>query len=140
MLECLDLMTCESESEAGMTTLLTRGGLTHVKPEIAEMFYITESMFLQLAGSGSEFRQISLTHFVSSALGNRSVTSCLDQCLSEQESSVKEALLVKVLELYFKIRIHHKIKCLMDKINLDEKTAKKAKGLQKTLKVKQNQC
>jgi hypothetical protein len=102
VMECLDQMIADSEVEGhGMTSLLTRGGLTQVQPSIADVFYIIEVMFRELAGSGSVYKQVNAKEFVTSCLGHPSITLCLDQCLSDHENAVKETVLTKVLELHF---------------------------------------
>ena len=145
-IQTLNALTCqpgESEmSETDMTAMLDRGGLTYIKPEVATVFYSAEVMFRKLAGTGSVVKEVNDKDFVKVCVGNDNITSCFFEALNDCEmtipTEVMESILVKILQLFFKIRIHHKMTTIMDKILLEENKAKKEKSLRKRLKKSQD--
>lgn len=133
-LQCLDAM-CQNrvESTTDMTSVLDKGGLTYLKSNVAEVFYKMETLFRSLTGSNIE--KISSADFVLAAMEDESITSGFYESLypCTFQTSVVEAVLQYILELYFKIRIHHKLKTTMDTIRAKTRKTKREKGLRKKI-------
>ncbi|XP_076447573.1 uncharacterized protein LOC143284615 [Babylonia areolata] len=144
-IECLNNLTLHSGEEEGcsqsatdMTKLLDRGGLTYVKPNISEMFCTVEVVFRQLAGTGNDVKEVSVNSFVAACLESTDVTEryydTLYQCGQSLSTKIAGDVLIHILDLFFRIRIHHKMKIMMDKVRYELNLKKKQKGLRKTLK------
>lgn len=116
-LRCLEALACAPQSNSAdtpdMTSLLDRGGLTYIKPNILQMFLAMEQLFRQTAASVSTDKA---QDFTSKCMNTNAVSTCFYDTLYEFELSenVQEDTLQNILHLYFKIRIHHKLKLMMD--------------------------
>ena len=110
-----------------MTAILDRGGskvgLIHVKPNVLQMFMQMEEKFRRSDNKESTFVE-NCTNSDSVTLPFYDTLYCLDI-----SKNVLEDIFDCIVCLYFKIRIHHRLNRVMDKV----KTEWRAKSLRKTL-------
>lgn len=134
-LECLEDMCLEREhTEGDMTSLLDRGGLTYIKPEMVEMFCRMEELFREKAGSGDVVKQCNSADFVRAGSNHRHIGDAFCGTMCMHDSQVISDVLENCLVLFFKIRIHHRLKIIMDRRRFQENTSRKEKGLRKKIK------
>ena len=128
-LQCLNWLKLEKEEEEeaekenNMTAALDRGGLTHVKPNVLQMFLCMEDHFRRSDNKESVF--------VEKCAKSDSVSMSFYDTLYSLDipKNVLEDIFDCIVCLYFKVRIHHRFNTIMDKV----KTQRQAKGLRKTL-------
>lgn len=119
VVNCLlkDRASVESE-HVSMTSMLDRGGLTYVKSGLVTTFICMEEWF-RCAKTRKEF--------TSGCLNNPSIISsyydATYSCPASEDD--KECILQQCLKLFYKIRVHHKCKMMMDKYRLQNQISSK---------------
>ena len=111
--QCLDALCCEKtvDDEKDMTAAIDLGGLTYLKPNIKCMFISIEEVFRACQNKESVF--------VRKCVENESVSTFLYDTVYSFDISkdVLDDTFDNILCLYFKIRIHHRLNQVMDKVN-----------------------
>ncbi|XP_055889512.1 uncharacterized protein LOC129926915 [Biomphalaria glabrata] len=142
-LYCLSLLVCQSQEETvenQMTFLLDRGGLTYIKSKVANLLYEAETTFQDMVGAKDQLklRNISVSDFLQKCLDNQLITSAFYGLINDGNKIVNDEIMGEILDtiiiLFFKIRMHHKLKVLMDSIRKQENKSRKEKSLRKKLK------
>lgn len=141
-MHCLSLLVCSKKDtvQNQMTLQLDRGGLTYIKPGVAKLFFEAETTFQDMVGGKDELKvkSICVSNFLQRCLSNQIITSSFYEAVNECNNTVKEDIIGEILDtiliLFFKIRIHHKLKVVMDSIRKQENKSKKEKSLRKKLK------
>lgn len=137
-LYCLSLLVCQSQEETvenQMTFLLDRGCLTYIKTKVANLLYEAETTFQDMVGAKDELklRNNCVSEFLQKCLDNQLITSAFYDIINEGNKKVNDDILREILDniviLFFKIRMHHKLKVLMDSIRKQEKKSSKEKSL-----------
>ena len=121
----------QEKDTKSLTAVHDRGGLTYVKKTFTTFLEFAEHQFR----SSSKFSTESFLH---ACRHNSALTSAfydmIEDCEDEEGDIQKHNVLEKILILFFKIRVHHKCRRMMDEHRAEQKISKKQKGLRKTLK------
>lgn len=117
-----------------LTAVLDRGGLTKLNGNTCQMFLTLEHTFRSLFGDESKVNASFATYF-DKCCQQETVSSCFYDllCRTDSTDSLKEKILKDIIHLYFKVRMHHKCKIIMDSYRRKTKTTKKSKGIRKQL-------
>ena len=125
--------TTEESENAGLVECFDRGGLVKIKPQVAHMFIAMEDTFNHVVKAKTSVS----SHVFIKACGEHDDILCgfyetAYDC--EVEDRIKEQIIIKILDLYFKIRIHQKCRVYMDQVRFNTHQNKKQKALRKKLK------
>ena len=115
--------------ERSMTSLLDRGGLTYIKPGMAGCMAHLEEQFREMHWGNREDFQ---TRCLNNAVLISEYYTATYSCLASEDD--KEYILLRILKLFYKIRIHHKCKMLIDNYRFQRQVSSKKKGIRKQLK------
>lgn len=123
-----------SESTLSLTSLLDRGGLVTLHPNIELLFAELEMTFRAMF-SGFSSSAISFEAYLQecsiSTVSKKFYDHLYSVCTQENK---KEKVLKDVIYIYFKIRARHKCKTFMDDFYRLSKKEKREKGTRKRLK------
>ena len=106
----------DDESQAmSMTNILDRGGLIYLKPNVKQMFIWLESVFRNMFADHG-MKALSFEMYMEQCLSDGTVMASFYENVyaSWADEAKKELILRIIVQLYFKIRAHHKCKKLMD--------------------------
>lgn len=125
------------ESGSSMTSLLDRGGLVKLHPNIELLFVNLETTFRALF-IGFSSTALPFKAYFQKCLSLDAVSTRFHEHLYpvNAQETTKEKLFRDVTFLYFKIRAHHKCKTFMDNFHRKTQKEKREKGLRKRLKQK----
>ena len=77
--------------------------------------------------------KIERTDFVEECLKNRVVQNCYHNATDHLISDKKEKVLLNLMSLYFKVRVHHKCNIILENVRRKKVDSKKAKSLRSKL-------
>jgi hypothetical protein len=131
--EYIDFLTCNADSpcaaSSNMTKTLDRGGLTYIKQTTLILFKKMEFHFKRVTNDHK--KNVSKDDFVETCCQSieREFMSLLCESGNPIDDDLAYSVLRDVVSKFFRIRIHHRCKILMEKHKLGSQ-----KGLRKTLK------
>ena len=130
-----DVVTAlESDEEPATNTLIaakSRGKLTNLSKDGQCMFVELENVFRFLFPSSVV--NASPTVYIEKCVGNDTVQDCFHSATHHLDTSLKGDVLSDMISLYFKVRIHQKCKCLIEKVRNKKRDSKKEKALRSKL-------
>lgn len=123
------------KSDCRLTKTLNRGGLVFLKTSAQHFFQLLEVEVKRACNTVHGKAHLKLTEFVEECAADETLTSAFHSatyiaCNEEQ----KEFIFAKIVQLYYKIRVHHECKLFMERLKCKASTVVQKKGLRKTLK------
>ena len=128
------LSALESAEEPKPKTLLTaksRGQLTNLSKDGQSFFVELEQIFRDTFPS--TVTTVSEHDFCQRCMASDVVQDCFHSCTHCIDTMKKDNVLTDMISLYFKVRIHQKCKCVVDKIRNTKRDSKKEKALRSKL-------
>ena len=131
-LQVLDTFVSPMEPAHG--TLLgakSRGRLTNLTKDAQSIFVELEQVFCALFPS--EAVQIDVGQYKAACTKNQVVQDCYHSATDHLDQQNKGKILLDVICLYFKVRVHHKCKVLIERARSQKRTAKQDRALRSKL-------
>ena len=137
-----EMVQCEEEKGSGgsarqasskLTTSLDRGGLAYLKPGVDDFFLLLESKVTEEITANEE-AHYKLSDFDEQCSKDEIITSSFHALTYDVDTpqQTKEAVFSDVVQLYFKIRIHHECKMFLERLKSSSTMQKKS--LRKSIK------
>lgn len=134
MVQCLSHWSQENDDDSRLTTALNRGGLIFLKETPKEFFVLLEKRirsFFQMSTTGTSSNMIQ--NYTDMCCQDREILAAFTEMTElEVGDRSKEIVLVSILHLFFKIRVHHECRR-----KLQMSAAVPSKGLRKSLVTQQ---
>ena len=118
----------ESDNDPDTKTLVaakSRGELTHLSKEGQSIFAELEKNFHYILPTSTT--NISEYDFCQKCIANEVIPDCFHNCTHCIDTTLKDNVLMDMISLFFKVRMHYKCTCAVDKsrnTNLDSKNRK----------------
>jgi hypothetical protein len=129
------LRTFISASEPEETSLLaakSRGKLTNITNDAKKMFIELEQVFRDIFPTFTE--NMSYPDYMKACCDNTVIQDCFySGSYSVSNSDVKDKVLLDVIKLYFKIRVHHRCRTVIEAVRAKSKISSKDKSLRSKL-------
>lgn len=126
-----------TDSEPEHSTLLaakSHGKLTNITSEAKCMFTEMEQVFREIVAPSARNPSVNEASYHKACQCNQVIQDCFHSSTHDKEDSKsKETALIKIISLYFKVRVHHKCKLHVDRIRARNRTSSKDKALRSKL-------
>ena len=130
--EVIETMISSSEPEPGtLLAVRSRGGLINLTQDGKSLFVELEQVFRELFPPLT--LNIALSQFSRAVLSNQVVQDCFHNSTAGIDCSHKENVVSDIVALYFKVRVHHKCKTIIEKVRSKKRDATKEKALRSKL-------
>ena len=125
ILNCLESDNKTDITQMSLTRMLDRGSQTYLKQKAVDLFVQLECHFHQLKGEQMASGDV----FSKKCIDDKDVTECFYQlcCGSLAGDADKEHALNLIIKLFFKIRMHHSCRQLMEAHRRKQNLSKKRK-------------
>lgn len=131
--EVLSFFVSEEAPEEGtLVNVKSRGRLTNITKDTESMFVELEQVFRDIFPHSD--KSVSEMQYKDVCYKNQVIQDCFFNSVHSVEStSDKEKIFSKILHLFFKIRVHHKCKIIIDKVRSKSKVSSKDRSLRAKL-------
>ena len=127
-----NLVSDEVPEEGTLLHAKSRGKLTNLTSDSKGLFVELEQVFRDTFPTVTA--KIDAADYETACYKNQVIQDCFFSSASELDNvSVKDKVLSKIIQLYFKIRIHHKCKIILDSIRAKTKMSNKDRALRAKL-------
>lgn len=126
--------TIISSDDPDSHTLLavkSRGGLLNLTTDGKALFAELEHIFRELFPPQTV--HLSVSKYSGAVTANCVVQDCYHNSSASVDSSQKDKVLMDIIALYFKVRVHHKCKLIVEKVRNKKRDATKEKALRSKL-------
>ena len=129
------LEAMESEEEPNPKTLVaakSRGRLINLNKDGQSLFLELECIFRDLYSLF--IANVSVSEYTEKCISNDIVQNCFHSATHSMENvKFKDSVLSGIIKLFFKIRVHHKCRCIVEKLRNKKLDSKKEKSLRTKL-------